>query len=92
MTCRNSIHFLQSEVLKFSQEIEDHSLEIENLEREIYHWKNATSGYNLIEAPRIHYENLLCNTQSVHDSLRSPHVDALPVRNHLQTRVSRFAG
>lgn len=67
MTCRNSIHFLQSEVLKFSQEIEDLSLEIENLEREINQRTNASSGYITIETPRIYRENLLRNTQNEHD-------------------------
>lgn len=82
MACRNSIHFLQSEVFKFSQEIEDLSLEIENLEREINQRTNDSSGYITIETPRIYRENLLRNTQSKHDSLNSPYIDALPVRTH----------
>lgn len=90
MACRNSIHFLQSEVLKFSQEIGDLSLEIENLEREINRSTNASSGYITIETPRIYPENLLRNTLSKHDSLNSPHIDALPVRTHSKARSSEY--
>lgn len=35
MNCQNYIHFLQSEVLKFSQEIEHLTFEIENLKRKV---------------------------------------------------------
>lgn len=52
MACRNSIHFLQSEDLKFSKE--DLTLEIENLEKEINQKKNASSGYISTETPRIY--------------------------------------
>lgn len=54
MACRNSIQFLQSEVLKFSKEIEDLTLEIENLEKEINQKTNASSGYISTETPRIY--------------------------------------
>lgn len=74
MACRNSIHFLQSEVLKFSKEIEDLTLEIENLEKEINQKTNASSGYISTETPRIYWENLLSNMQSEHDSLRILHI------------------
>lgn len=74
MACRNSIHFLQSEVLKFSKEIEDLTLEIENLEKEINQRTNASSGYISTETPRIYCENLLSNMQSEHDSLRILHI------------------
>lgn len=72
MACRNSIHFLQSEDLKFSKE--DLTLEIENLEKEINQKTNASSGYISTETPRIYCENLLSNMQSEHHSLRILHI------------------
>lgn len=84
MACRNVIHFLLSEVLQFSQEIEDLSLDIENLERETIQKTNVSSGNITIETTIIYREN----TQSQPNSLISPHIDALPVRTHSKARSS----
>lgn len=99
------IWYLESEIAKNKEEIENLTLEIQDLEQTklgrrtddkfVKHSEThcANSCCHTIETPTIYRENLIrsnSETPEKYHSVNIPHIDALPVRSSLNNKPVRF--